>query len=207
MSANVIDKLHREHANMRRILILVRLQLDLLERQGMPDFVLLTNALYYMRKFPSIVHHPKEDLIFGKLLAADASVKQEVDRMRRQHEEIYVLEDRLINLVLEVQAGKRELCSRLLELGRLYLKTQAEHVETEERVLFPRALRVLKQKDWKEVRTRSSSIEDPLFGNQVTERYRYLYDYLLHEAADQGLSLSGTSQDPESSSAKINFSR
>ncbi len=207
MAANVIDKLHHEHANMRRILILVRLQLDLLERQGMPDFVLLTNALYYMRKFPSIVHHPKEDFIFGKLLAADASVKQEVDRMRRQHEEIYVLEDRLINLVLEVQAGKRELCSRLLELGRLYLKTQAEHVETEERVLFPRALRVLKQKDWKEVRNKSSSIEDPLFGKQVTERYRYLYDYLLHEAADQGLPLSGTSQDPESSSAKISFSR
>ncbi len=207
MPVNIIIKLHREHANMRRILILVRLQLDLLERQGMPDFVLLANSLYYMRKFPSMVHHPKEDLIFGKLLAADSSVKQEVDRLRRQHEEIYALEDRLINLVLEIQAGKLELCSKLLELGKLYLKTQAEHVEAEERVLFPRAQRVLRQKDWKEVRDKSAGIEDPLFGNKVTERYRYLYDYLLHEAADQGLPLPGASQDPESSSAKISFSR
>ncbi len=50
MPVNIIDKLYREHANMRRILTLVRLQLDLLERQGMPDFVLLANSLYYMRK-------------------------------------------------------------------------------------------------------------------------------------------------------------
>ena len=76
MPVNIIDKLYREHANMRCIL---------LERQDTPDLVLLAKTLYYVRKFPGIAHPPKEDIIFGKSLATDAPVKQEVDRLRRRH--------------------------------------------------------------------------------------------------------------------------
>jgi hemerythrin-like domain-containing protein len=183
---NPIEKLRNEHANMRRVLMLVRLQLDLLKRQEACDLVLLVNALYYMRKFPSIVHHPKEDLIFGKLMDAGAPVKQEVEQIRAQHEAIYALEDHLIDLVLGLQAGKHELESRVLELGRHYLEVQAKHVETEERLLFPMAIETLQPKDWKQIQRKSESIEDPLFGTNVAERYRHLYDYLLREAAGNG---------------------
>lgn len=182
-----IEKLRDEHANMRRVLMLVRHQLNLLDGHGKPDLVLLANALYYMRKFPSAVHHPKEDLIFGKLLDAGAPVKTEVEQIRAQHGEIYTLEDHLIELVLGLQAGGRELQSRLLELGRHYLETQARHVEIEERILFPTAAEFLKQKDWKEIQRKSDNIEDPLFGANVAERYQYLYEYLLREAADNGM--------------------
>jgi hemerythrin-like domain-containing protein len=184
---NTIEKLQNEHANMRRVLMLVRLQLDLLESHDSPDLILLANSLYYMRKFPSIVHHPKEDLIFGKLLDTDTSVRQEVEQIRSQHEMIYTLEDQLIELVLELQAGKSEFQSRLMELGRNYLETQARHVEIEERVLFPKAIDVLKPRDWKEIQRKSESIEDPLFGANVAERYQYLYEYLLREASDNGI--------------------
>ena len=76
MPVNIIIKLHREHANMRCIL---------LERQDTPDLVLLAKTLYYVRKLPGIAHPPKEDIIFGKSLATDAQVKQEVDRLRWRH--------------------------------------------------------------------------------------------------------------------------
>lgn len=186
MLVSAIDQLRREHANMRRVLVLVRLQLDLLTAGGSADLVLLANALYYMRKYPSVVHHPKEDMIFGKLLAAGAPVEEQVERLHRQHEEIYALEDWLIELVLELQAGAQNSRTQLVDLGWLYLGTQAQHVETEEQELFPQALKFLKRRDWQEVLKRSQKIEDPLFGAHVTERYRSVYDYLMRQAQEGG---------------------
>ncbi len=202
-----IEKLRREHAEMRRIVILIRTQLDLLERHVELDLVLLTNALYYMRKFPSVVHHPKEELIFEKLLARGAPVQKEVEQLHAQHQEIYALEDNLIELALALQKGDSQARARLLEFGRHYLAIQALHVETEERILFPAALQNLRAYDWKDVRKKSVSIDDPLFGSNPTERYRYLYDYLLREAADSGVSLPVTRQAPASSSRKTSSSR
>jgi len=202
-----IDKLRREHADMRRVIILIRLQLDLLERHAEPDLVLLANALYYMRKFPSVVHHPKEELIFEKLLARGAPVQKEVEQLHAQHQEIYALEDNLVELVLALQKGDNQAQARLLEFGRHYLALQAMHVETEERILFPAALQNLRPYDWKDVRKKSVSIDDPLFGSNPTERYRYLYDYLLREAADSGVSLPATRQAPAPSSNKTSSSR
>lgn len=203
----LIDKLRREHADMRRIIILIRMQLDLLERHAEPDLILLANALYYMRRFPSVVHHPKEELIFEKLLARGAPVHKEVEQLHAQHQEIYALEDHLIELALALQKGDQQAQARLLEFGRHYLAIQAMHVETEERILFPAALLNLRAYDWKDVRKKSVSIEDPLFGSNPTERYRYLYDYLLREAVESGVLLPGTRQAPASSSSKTNPSR
>jgi hemerythrin-like domain-containing protein len=202
---NPIAKLQNEHANMRRVLMLVHLQLDVLEDHRKPDLVLLANSLYYMRKFPSVVHHPKEDLIFGKLLDAGAPVKQEVEQTKAQHGMIYTLEDHLIELVLGLQAGKSELQSRLLELGRDYLEIQARHVKIEEEVLFPKAIETLQPKDWKEIQRKSESIEDPLFGANLAERYQYLYEYLLREAADNGMLPVARQSDAFSSAAASGF--
>ncbi|MDE2234268.1 MAG: hemerythrin domain-containing protein [Gammaproteobacteria bacterium] len=203
----IIEKLRREHAGMRKIIFVIRSQLDLIERHAEPDLILLTNALYYMRKFPSVVHHPKEELIFEKLLARGAPVQKEVEQLHAQHEEIYALEDNLIELALALQKGDPKAQAQLLEFGRHYLAVQALHVETEERILFPSALQNLKAYDWKHVRKQAVSIDDPLFGSNPSERYRYLYDYLLREAADRGISLPEARHAPEPSSSKTSFSR
>jgi hemerythrin-like domain-containing protein len=203
----IIDRLRREHADMRKIIILIRMQLDLIERHAEPDLVLLTNALYYMRKFPSVVHHPKEELVFEKLLARGAPVQTEIEQTHAQHQEIYALEDNLIELALALQKGDKQAEARLLEFGRHYLAVQAMHAETEERVLFPAAQQNLRAYDWKDVRNKSVSIDDPLFGSNPTERYRYLYDYLLREAADKGVSLPAARQTPASNSRKTSPSR
>lgn len=182
MPQHPIEKLRHEHSNMLTILTLIRSQFDLLDRKGTPDFVLLANALYYLRKFQSVVHHPKEDRIIQQLLDAGFPQEEAVERLRQQHQDIYALEDRLIELILEAQTGNRGHIAKLLELGRHYLSTQTQHVETEERILFPQALKRLKKRDWEAVRDRTDRIDDPLFGGHPTEHYKYLYDYLLREA-------------------------
>lgn len=184
MSLNPVEKLRRDHANMGRVLALIRLQLDLLAGHAELDFTLLANSLYYMRKYPSVVHHPKEDLLFAKLLERGAPLQEDIGRLLRQHEEIYALEDRLTELTLAAQEGKHGSIHRLLELGRLYLLTHAQHMQTEESVIFPLALCRLKVRDWKNIDVEFQHIDDPLFGAKVGVRYQHLYSFLQHTAAE-----------------------
>ena len=190
MSLSPVEKLHHEHANMGRILALIRLQLDQLARHAPLDITLLTNSLYYMRKYPSVVHHPKEDLIFERLLQLGAPLEEEIRQLMREHEEIYSLEDQLIKLALMAADSKENVTARLLELGRLYLLTHSQHMQTEERSIFPMAVRRLKARDWKRIHAQFKHIDDPLFGPQIEERYQHLYDYLVRTAAENGYGLS-----------------
>lgn len=190
MSLNPVEKLRSEHTNMGRVLSLIRLQLDQVARHAPLDFTLLANSFYYMRKYPSVVHHPKEDRLFERLLQLGAPLEKEIDQLLRQHKEIYALEDELIELALAAQVSVRDGAAHLLELGRRYLLTHFQHMQTEEGTVFPMALRRLKLHDWKRIHAQFEHIDDPLFGPKVGERYHHLYDFLLRTATADGYGLS-----------------
>lgn len=182
MSAGAIEALRAEHANMRRVLTLVDALLDEVEAGHTPNFVLLANALYYMRKFPSEVHHPKEDFIFRLLYARDPSLLDEVSYARDEHNEIAEMEDWLVELVLDAPRPGTAARKRMLETGRRYIATQRRHSEREERLLFPRAETALTGQDWADVAARFKQIDDPVFGQHGQDRYETLYKHLMHQA-------------------------
>ncbi len=183
---SIIDELRREHANMRSVLALVARELDKLERMGAAHYVLLANALYYMRKFPGSVHHPKEDLIFARLAELDPAWKAETAKLRGQHQEIYALEDDLIEEALDSPRAGSPAAERLLDKGRRYLQLQRQHSETEEKMLFPQALATLKLRDWAVISAQARRMDDPLFGRHGGGRYRLLYEHIMREAEAEG---------------------
>lgn len=187
MYLHPITKLQREHSNMWRVQQVMHLQLERLWRGEPTDSALLANAFFYMRKFPSAVHHPKEDMIYEKLLESGTPLAKEVSHILSQHEELYEIEDELIDLVLQLPKCRE----RVLQLGRRYLSIQAEHMDTEERLLFPQARKLLTASDWRAVRAHFEELKDPLFGTRVAARFQSLYDYLLREAAENGLAVPG----------------
>lgn len=182
MGNSIIDALRREHTHMRSVLGIVADVLTTLEAGRAGDFVLLANAVYYMRKFPGAVHHPKEDAIFERLAAADPMWKKEVDKARAQHREIYELEDWIIEMALNAPKPGTQSRARLVEFGRHYLDLQRKHSEGEEKFLFQPADQFLKPKDWKEIGEKFKVIDDPLFGVHPGERYELLYDHLMRAA-------------------------
>lgn len=185
---HAIQKLITEHTRMRRVLEFIRIQLDLLETGAAADLLLLGNALFYMRKYPSVAHHPREDLLFARLAERGGEdIRSRVEELRREHQRIYALEERLLALLAEVE--RPEARAELLRLGREYLTLQRDHSQHEERELFPRALKLLRQADWRWLARQSRRIDDPMFGRPVAERYRRLYAYLLTEAGQRGASL------------------
>jgi hemerythrin-like domain-containing protein len=167
---------------MRHVLHLMRGQLDLLERNAAPDFVLLGNALYYLRKFPGVVHHPKEELLFELLLSAEPALYHDIERLREQHKMIYELEEWLQEAA--VQASKLGAAGypQLVEFGRRYLLIQKEHSVTEETVIFPQALKALTPADWSLLGMQAQQIENPPPSGSMKGRFQAFYDRVLVEA-------------------------
>ncbi|MFI4967649.1 MAG: hemerythrin domain-containing protein [Gammaproteobacteria bacterium] len=183
MSAGALDTPRTDHTNMRSVLALVDDLLDSIEAGLTPNFVLLANALYYMRKFPGQVHHPKEDLIFKLLCARDPTAIDEVSYARDEHKEIAETEDWLVELVLDAPRPGTTARQRMLEFGRRYIETQNRHSEREERLLFPRAQAALTDQDWAEVAAQFKQIDDPVFGLHGQDRYETLYRHLMQRTS------------------------
>lgn len=167
---------------MRSVLVLIRDQLELLETGRTPDFVLLANAFHYMRRYPSQAHHPKEELIFDKLLKVAPDLKAAVAHAHREHRQIYEQEDWLIECALNAPKPGTLARGRLLDIGRAYLEVQRRHSDSEERMLFPRAEQILTEEDWNEISRAFEELDDPLFGRSPGERFELLYEHLMRAA-------------------------
>lgn len=179
---SAIARLRQDHGNMRSVLVLIRDQLDLLETGRTPDFVLLANAFHYMRRFPGQLHHPKEDLIFERLVKVAPDLRHAVEHARREHRQIYEQEEWLIECALNAPKPGTLARGRLLDIGRAYLEAQQKHSEREEHVLFPRAEQCLADDDWRDIEYEFEELDDPLFGRSPGERYELLYDHLMRQA-------------------------
>lgn len=179
MSNPVINKLLREHDGMRSVLLAVRRQLDRLELSETPDFALLHDALYYMRKFPSVFHHPVEEQIFARLLRRDPVLADDVGRLQQEHKEIYELEAWLLEAVLQASREGAAAYPRLLDFGRRYLLIQRLHSEVEEDLIFPHALSTLGPDDWEPIERQVQHVEDSLFSGRVQQGFQSLYRDIL----------------------------
>ena len=185
MGNPVIDKLIHEHAGMGRVLAVIAKQFESIGQGAEPDLVLLANALHYMGEFPRVVHHPKEELLFDRLQKAGDTCQQEIAELRRQHREIYRLEDQLLERVLKLQGDDHAHDRKLLQKARQYLHVQRMHSIMEEQAVFPAALSALAAEDFQRLEDQANLIEDPLFGNNVAEKYRALYDYIMLESDER----------------------
>ena len=157
---------------MRDVLALMRRQFDRVEACESPDMAVLTDALRYMRMFPGKVHHPLEELLFDRLQALDPSLRSDIARLRAQHKEIYQLERWLLEAAVSVTLQGPAAFPFLLEFGERYLFTQQQHSESEENLIFPRALERLRAEDWRYLIGAALNPADPLFGQQTTDRFR-----------------------------------
>ena len=57
---------HAEHVNFAKLLDLLEGQLDLFHKGESPDYELMLDIMFYMKHYPDVLHHPKEDLAFCK---------------------------------------------------------------------------------------------------------------------------------------------
>lgn len=182
LMANVIRHLRIDHRHMSRLLDVLEAQLALFHEGDDPDYILMMDIMQYMANYPDRFHHPKEDLVFKKLIERDPSTRLVVKDLMNKHETLGILGTAFIES-LRIVLSEFLLERKTLESqGREYIKTLRQHIDIEESQVFPLASKLLLEQDWGEIENTMEAIEDPLFGPTVEKEYLALYDYINHQS-------------------------
>lgn len=145
----------------------------------LPDFKLLRAMLYYLREFPELRHHPKEDrLLFARIKArtheADAAIAELEDEHRRGDGMLQGLTIALDNW--EAGAADGRLFAEVLSgFARFYWA----HMEKEETGVLPVAERSLSNEDWHDIHAAFESHEEPMFGDDTANEFRNLFSRIM----------------------------
>ena len=178
MGNSFIDKLLCEHKRMIKVLDLMQRQIVALQAGRAADMELFGFALDYMRNFPAVIHHPKEDLMYYHLYVHEPRLRTDVQQLLGQHRELYELEGKLSDAAtLALTQGPR-FHRRLVDLGLEYLRLQHEHREIEELFTFPLARRVLAPVDWAYLDCPADEMQEPVFTTTELKRFESLFLFL-----------------------------
>ena len=170
MKSKILQTLREDHANQAQLLALIEAEIAKLSG-GMeaPDYELISLALEYCTDYPSRCHHPREDLIYVKLLQRDPQFGTRAAVLTEDHRDL----ESLIRKFAEAVGGT--MCGRdprqLRQTGERFLHHYRHHMSVEEREIFPRASECLTDDDWQEIEDAYEEVSDPLFGDHTRQAY------------------------------------
>ncbi|GAB7541917.1 hemerythrin domain-containing protein [Cupriavidus sp. 8B] len=173
---------HAEHVNFARLLDLLEEHVAAFHRGERPNYDLMSTILYYMRNFGDRVHHPREDVAYARLVGRDPGMQLVVNRLLQEHRVIATAGEDLLNRLNEAEGDIMIPRAALEAATATYLVYYRSHISAEERDVMPRAAQLLTQDDWAEVAATVPASPDPLFGDNVQERFKALRMQIAHEA-------------------------
>jgi len=173
---------HADHVNSHRLLAILQREVELVHGNGRPDYQLMLDILYYIEHYSDALHHPKEELVFARVGARNADIRELVAALSRQHVDLREMNETLQRELEDVVNGSIVSRAHITALGQAYIGAFREHMRTEESRILPLADLVLTGRDWDEVDTTMANFEDPLFGHHVQEGYAALRQHINRQA-------------------------
>ena len=177
MSAIMLDLKH-DHENVARLLHLLDTQLGAVHEAKHADFELMHDIMVYMTQYPDTTHHPKEDLVFEKVLARDQDAKPIVERLAREHAALAEKGRNFLDALRHVVDGSMVLRTELETQGKDYVEFLRTHMRIEDEYAFPIAERSLTDADWSDVESAIEARTDPVFGPVVSKEFESLFAYI-----------------------------
>jgi hemerythrin-like domain-containing protein len=180
----LLEKLHKDHMNLARLLDLMSHELDALSAGHEANFDLKIEMLDYIEHYAEQTHHPTEDQINKVAFKKKAmqTHKAIYERIRKEHGELIGLARNYRKTLEGAIQGEVLLREEVETRGREFVALQRQHIDLEEQELFPLLEGVLSDKEWQKLEKEISHTDDPLFHRQDFNRFRSLIDYLkAHE--------------------------
>ncbi len=174
----LIADLRLDHRNMAAVLDLLEGLVVQMESNKDPDFELFDEIMRYMTVYPDAVHHPKEDIVYGKLRTERPDLAGGLDHVPDEHRELARLGTLLRDEVEAVNAGAAVRRNRMIADTSAYVDFLRRHMRWEEEDLFPRIDTML---DAGKVVVDVSALEhvkDPVFELEIEAGFRRLLDSL-----------------------------
>ena len=173
--SEVVTKFFEDHRYGRKLLNAVERQRDLLVGGEFLDEAIIEGVLVYFTYYPSIYHHPEEDLLYRKFVEFSQSAAKAVGDLEASHVALRDLLSQLQTVSHQVITLSQHSRQGFIDTATRYVDTYCDHMDLEETVFFPAALDVLRPEEWAELGAQvSASPDDPLFGNDLDERFKAL---------------------------------
>lgn len=176
---NLVEQIHADHVNMSRILDVIEQEVDRARDEEMPDLELLEDAMRYMTNYSDLVHHPKEDSMFAKLLQKEPDVAGEVDVLQQEHETLTRLGGEFLEIIKAAEFGDFVLRNDVIKRGTEYVEMLRSHMDAEEVGLIKRARAALTSEDLEKINAEYASAHDPLMEDSLRSEYAALYRSLF----------------------------
>jgi len=169
----LMKALRAEHRHMATVLQLFSEQLKDIEGGELVDTHVVYEIMEYMVTWPDRFHHPREDLIYARVVEVDASAADDVDTLQRDHDHT-AKRGRKILRDIERWRGGEVSGTVVVKNGRGYIDHVYEHMNLEEKVVFPRIETALTLQDWRELAGDDElrAVADSIFGPRVQREFR-----------------------------------
>ena len=158
--SNIIQILLEEHRNIDKLLLVLEHELEVFDRSEEPDYEILQAVIQYFQDYPESCHHPKEDMVFEKLKVRDSAAANSIGDVEAEHQ---VETKRLLGFAQAVEhilAGREFLRQAFHNVVHDFIEHQRQHMDKEERLLFPAAIKALRLEDWAEIDARLNDRKD-----------------------------------------------
>jgi hemerythrin-like domain-containing protein len=171
----LMKALRAEHRHISSVMQLFSDQLEAIEGGELVDTHVVYEIMDYMVTWPDRYHHPREDLIYGRVAEVDAKAVDEVDTLQRDHDQTA---SRGRKVLKDIERWREGECTGavVVNSGREYVDHMYEHMNVEEKVVFPHIESVLTAEDWRELTEDDQlrAVSDPVFGPRVQREFRNL---------------------------------
>lgn len=167
--------LRAEHRHMASVMELMGQQLDAIAAGEMVDTHMLYESMDYMLSWPDRYHHPREDLIYGRVADIDPTAADNVDSLQREHDAMAALGRELLAIIELWRDGKVS-GTTVVKAGKDYIARSYKHMNSEEELVFPQIESILTVQDWRELAEDDNlrPASDPVFGPRVQREFRNL---------------------------------
>jgi hemerythrin-like domain-containing protein len=177
--SNIIQILLEEHRNIDKLLLVLEHELEVFDRSEEPDYEILQAVIQYFQDYPESCHHPKEDMVFEKLKVRDSAAANSIGDVEAEHQVETKRLRRLVEAVEEILAGREFLRQTFHDVVHDFIEHQRQHMDKEERLLFPAAVQGLRPDDWAELDARLNDQKDPLFNGVIETKFQALQRTIL----------------------------
>lgn len=173
---------HTEHVYFRRLLELLRVELDSFHRGERANYELMLDIVAYLRDYSDQIHHPREDAAFQRLAVRCPDLKLELARLSQEHRVIARAGETLRQHLESILAGVLVQRAEVEVAIATYLVYYGNHLAKEDELVLARAAELLSPGDWDAIKSASDAKADPLFGERPQDRYRALRRRISSEA-------------------------
>lgn len=157
-------QLLKDHEHLVTLLRLLRAEVQKYDdSEEETDVNVVVEALDYLNDYPNSYHHPLEEASFDYLIQNNLAYSEVIQKIRSQHQRLEEETAELFRMFQLVSRDQIVPVSRIKDALNRYLDLQFEHIDTEEKEIFPVMEKSLGPDDWKEINSRIRYYRDPLF--------------------------------------------